>query len=191
MYYDYYFYLNTFVNLNHSINNYNFNFFFLKNFKNFFNAITYLLKFDFKFLSFDINEKNFFFKNLFFSDVELLSYNFFFKNFLNVLKKQTTLHFYKSTFKKNKIKFIIIVDYEYYYNFLSYFNLLRISIFSLIPHTHSNFYSDFFLLFNKSYAIFYKTICYSYILYIYNMVCNDKKKSLQLFFLKNIKYLNN
>lgn len=186
IYYDYYFYLNNFTILHSNINNYNFNIFFLKNFKNFFNAVRLLLSFNFKFLSFDLNEKSIVYKNLLFSDLELLRYNFFFSNFFKVLKKQSSLHFYKSFFKINKIKFIIILDYEYYFNFLSYFNLLRISIFALIPYNYNNLYADFFLLFNKNYGVFYKLLFYSYILYIINFSNTQKNKAFKNQFFKKI-----
>jgi hypothetical protein len=181
-FYDYYFYLNTFTVFYENINFYNFNYFFLKNFKNFFNAIACFLGFNFKFLSFDVNERSFFCKNLIFSDVEVLKYNFFFKNFSKVLKNQSLLYNYKLFFQKNKIKFILVFDYEYFYNFFSYFTLLNTSIFALIPFNFYSSYTDFYLLFCKQYYIFYKIICYSYILVILNVVnFEKKKKNLRLF----------
>jgi hypothetical protein len=186
MYYDYYFYLNNFFILTDRVNTYNFNHFFLKTFKNFFNAVNVLLNCNYRFLSFDVSSRNLIFKNLFFHDAELLQYNFFFHNFLKVLKNQSFLHFYKFFFKKNNIKFVLIFDYEYYFNFLSYINLLNVSIFSLIPYYNPSQYSDFFLLFDKKNSIFYKTVCYSYILYIINNVYEHQKNLYKFKFFKNL-----
>jgi hypothetical protein len=152
--------------------------------------MSYFLAFNFKFLSFDVNDRNFFYKNIIFSDVEVLKYNLFFRNFSKVLKNQHLLYNYKLFFKKNNVKFILVFDYEYFYNFFSYFTLLNTSIFALIPFNFYSSYSDFYLLFSKQHYIFYKMICYSYILTILNTINFEKKKNATKFFLKKTTIIN-
>jgi hypothetical protein len=149
-------------------------------------AMYSFLKLDFKFLCLDIAYKNMFFKNMLFNDSELLRYNIFFSNFSKIFKNQAFLYTYKEFLKVNKVKFVIIFDYEYYSNFVSYLNLLNVSIFSITSFNSSILYSDFFLLFTKK-NNFYKIICYSYLLYIMNLVNNEKKMIYQNIFFKKMR----
>lgn len=114
-----------------------------------------------------------------------MKYNYLFDLSYKFLKNQEFFFIYQSFLKKNKIKFLIIFDYEYFFNFLTYFNSLNMTLFSFIPVNYLNQYIDFYLLTLNQYKFFYKIIYYSYILYLLNLNEKEKKKNFKVIFFKN------
>lgn len=186
IHYDYYLYVNFFQKHKNNSHFY-LNTFFFKNFKNFCNALYYFFLNETKFLMLDINNtytNNF--NNLLYSDNVLIKYNLFFNVDYKNLRKQNFFLFYKNFLVKNKIKLIIILDYEFFNSYLNFFNLLNIYMFSIIPINYNNQYVDFFLIRFSNFLFLEKTIYASYIYNIYNFVTIQQLKLKKIDYYKNL-----
>lgn len=150
--------------------------------KNFLNFYYIYLSSNLKFLTLDYQYN--FFNLLNFTNNELIKYNYFLNVPQKVFKKQQFLILFRNFIVSNNIKLIVIFDIEVYGNFLNFFNTINLYVCSFVNYNYNNSYIDFFIFKSSFFYNFEKTLYYSYLYSIYNLVLSQKF----LFFKKNYLY---
>lgn len=161
IYYDYFFFL-----INYSFDNFKFYYLILKNFFNFFNSLLFFKK-NYIVLDSDFNYSSMFLSHLF-NNYDLVKYNYFFKFNLKKLKYQHFFFLYKNFLEKFNVNLILFVDYNHFYMYVPYFNIMGVSTFSFINIFSKNVLLDYFFFSNKKLFFLEKIIFFSKILKLSN-----------------------
>lgn len=160
-YFDYFFFL---ISIN--LNFFKFSFNILKSFFNFFNCLVIFKK---KYIVLDSNfNYSSMFLSFLFNQHDLIKYNYFFKFNLKKLKYQHFFFLYKNFLEKFNVSLIVCVDYNSFYMYFPYFNIMGLSTFSFINIFSKNLVLDYFFISNKNFFYLEKILFFSKILKISN-----------------------
>ena len=166
----------------------NINNFYFKNFLKFLNIFSYINN-NFIFIDVDIKflvpfyNYVFGFKNLFQN-----------KNFFFIKKKFLTLNNWKYLYKefliKNKINYLVILNYLGFSKFLNFFTKLNLPLISVVPSKMEPVYLDFYFYSNFNNLSIFKILVYNIIVNNYFKNYNFKNYNYKIIFLKKFSNKN-
>ncbi len=161
--------------------------FYSKLFKNFLNFFYLYSSFNYKFLTLDFNHN--LFNHLNFDSFQLIKFNSFFNTSSNIFKKQQFFLVFKNFLIDNKIKLILIFDFELFHQYLNFLNHINVYMFSFILPSYNFSLLDFFIFKNKNFDFFEKMLYYSSLYVVYNAAFSRNNNIHKLNFFKRVNYL--
>lgn len=139
----------------------------LRVFKRFCNFFYNALVYNYNFILLDYNQHySDIFKNLLYPH----SFNYKNKLFFNFnnkfLKNPNYLSQYYNFIVNGKIKMALILDYNYFHNYITFFNVNNVYTFSFVPNAYDSNKLDFFLILNTKFDFLEK---YFYVMHVYGL----------------------